>query len=125
MKTTAARPAVNVYSMVNERIMELLESGTVPWRKPWRNAEAGMPKNLVSKKEYHGINAFLLACSPYGSPYWLTYKQAVEKGGHVKKGKKSSLVVFWKWIDRKNAVDSEDVDASDSGTLVKSLFVGL
>jgi antirestriction protein ArdC len=115
MKTTAARPAVNVYEMVNQRIMELLEQGTIPWRKPW-NVETGQPKNLISKRHYHGVNAFLLACSPYGSPYWLTYKQAVEKGGHVKKGEKSSLVVFWKWIDRKGAVDSEDVDACDAGT---------
>jgi antirestriction protein ArdC len=115
MKTTAARPAVNVYSMVNQRIMELLENGTIPWRKPW-NVKAGMPKNLVSKREYHGVNAFLLGCQQYGSPWWLTFKQAVEKGGHVKKGSKSSLVVFWKWIDRKGAVDSEDVDASDSDT---------
>jgi antirestriction protein ArdC len=95
--------------------MELLEKNIVPWRKPW-NVEAGMPKNLVSKKEYRGINSLILACSPYGSPYWLTFKQAVEKGGHVKKGEKSSLVVFWKWIDRKSAVDSEDVDACDAGT---------
>ena len=115
MKTTAARPAVNVYEMVNQKIMELLEQGTVPWRKPW-NVEAGMPKNIASKKEYRGINTFLLGCQQYGSPYWMTFKQAVDKGGHVKKGEKSSLVVFWKWLDRKSAADSEDVDASDSGT---------
>ena len=111
MKTTAARPAVNVYEMVNQRILELLEQETVPWRKPW-NVEAGQPKNIVSKKEYRGINTFILGCQQYGSPYWMTYKQATDLKGHVKKGEKSSLVVFWKWIDRKSAVDSEDVDAS-------------
>jgi antirestriction protein ArdC len=99
MKTTATRPSGNVYEIVNQKILELLQNGTIPWRKPW-NAETGMPKNLVNKRHYHGVNAFLLGCSPYGSPYWLTFKQAVEKGGHVKKGSKSSLVVFWKWIDR-------------------------
>jgi antirestriction protein ArdC len=89
MKTTATRPAVNVYSMVNEKIMELLQKGTVPWRKPW-NAEANWLKNLVSGKEYKGVNVFLLGCQPYGYPYWLTFKQAQDKGGHIRKGEKSS-----------------------------------
>ena len=118
MKTTAARPAVNVYELVNQRIMVLLESGTVPWKKSWRNAEAGMPKNLVSKKEYKGINIMLLGCSPFGSQYWLTFKQATDLKGHVKKGEKSSLVVFWKWIDRTGDSEtvSDDVDGSISRT---------
>jgi antirestriction protein ArdC len=87
----------NVYEIVNNRILELLEQGTVPWRKPW-NAATGMPKNLSSKKEYRGVNVFLLSCMPYSSPYWLTYKQATEKGGKVRKGEKSTLVVFWKLL---------------------------
>ncbi len=65
---------MNVYDVVNSRIMELLESGTVPWRKTW-NAGSGMPRNICSKKEYRGINVFLLACSEFSSPYWLTFKQ--------------------------------------------------
>ena len=104
-----------VYDAVNQRILELLEQGTVPWRKPW-NVEAGMPKNIVSKKEYKGVNTFLLGCQSYSSAYWMTFKQAVDKGGHVKKGEKSSMVVFWKWMDRKSTVDTEDVDVLDSGT---------
>ena len=71
-----------VYDVVNQRIMELLENGTVPWRKTW-NAGSGYPKNMVSKKEYRGVNVFLLACMPYSSPYWMTYKQCSDKGGHV------------------------------------------
>ena len=54
----------NVYEVVNNRIIELLERGTIPWRKTW-SAGSGMPKNLVSKKEYRGINVFLLAAMPY------------------------------------------------------------
>jgi antirestriction protein ArdC len=87
----------NVYEIVNNRILELLEQGTVPWRKPW-NAATGMPRNLTSKKEYRGVNVFLLSCMPYSSPYWLTYKQATDKGGNVRKGEKSTLVVFWKLL---------------------------
>jgi antirestriction protein ArdC len=61
-----------------------------------------MPKNLLSQKEYRGINVFLLGCQQYSSPYWLTYKQATEKNGTVKKGEKSSLVVFWKLLENQN-----------------------
>jgi len=63
---------------------------------------------MVSKKEYRGINVFLLACMPYGSPYWMTYKQVTDKGGHVRKGEKSTPVVFWKWIDSKEEVGIAD-----------------
>lgn len=97
-----------VYDVVNSRIMELLEQGTVPWKKPW-NAVSNMPKNMISKKEYRGVNVFLLACMPYSSPYWMTYKQCQEKGGHVIKGSKSTPVIFWKWLDRKDA-DTTDTD---------------
>lgn len=87
--------------------MELLEQGTVPWKKPW-NADVGMPKNLVSKKEYRGVNIFMLACMPYGSPYWMTFKQIKEKGGHVRQGEKATPVIFWKWLDRSDVVDDPE-----------------
>jgi len=61
-----------------------------------------MPKNLVSKKEYRGINVFQLACQDYSSPYWLTFKQCQERGGHIKQGEKSTPVILWKWIGCKD-----------------------
>lgn len=91
-----------VYDVINSRIMELLEHGTVPWRKPWK-AESNMPKNLISRKDYRGLNVLLLSCMPYSSPYWLTFKQVQDRGGYVRKGEKSTPVVFWKWIDKKDA----------------------
>jgi antirestriction protein ArdC len=81
------------YDVVTESIIKQLESGVAPWRKPWRTE---MPANLVSKKEYRGINIFLLACQGYGSRYWLTYRQAQALGGSVRKGEHGSRVVFWK-----------------------------
>ncbi len=105
---------MNVYEIVNKRIIELLEEGTVPWRKPWKSF--GGPSNLVSKKEYRGINQFLLNCSPYSSPYWLTYKQAFQKGGHVRKGERSSLVVFWKFIEQKEKDDDSGSPASPASS---------
>jgi len=102
------------YEVVNQRIMELLESGTVPWRKTW-NAASNSPKNLISKKDYRGINVFMLACMPYSSPYWMTYKQVSDMGGQVIKGSKSCPIIFWKWFDRKDA-GGDDADTSLNGT---------
>ena len=104
-----------VYDVINSRIIEMLEQGTVPWKKPW-NALSNMPKNLCSKKEYRGINLFLLACQSYGSPYWLTFKQVQEKGGYIRRGEKSSPVIFWKWLDRQNSI-MEDNEASSTGKI--------
>jgi len=109
---------MDVYQIVTEKIVNLLEQGTIPWRKPWSTSQ-GMPKNLISKKEYRGINLFLLGCQQYSSPYWLTYKQATEKGGHIRKGEKSSLVVFWKMMDRNNVDDGADSPVSGKLPLLR------
>jgi len=98
----------NVYDLINNRILSLLEQGTIPWKKTW-NAQQGMPRNLVSKREYRGVNLFLLSCSSYGSPYWLTYKQCLDLDGHVKQGQKSTAVIFWKWIEKQEGDESNGV----------------
>lgn len=93
---------IDIYQAVTDRILETLDKGTVPWRHPIkRNAENdGLPRSMSSKKPYRGVNIFLLAMTSwakgYESAYWLTYKQAKAQGGQVRKGEKSSLVIFWK-----------------------------
>lgn len=89
---------LDVYQEVTDRIVAALEEGTIPWHKPW--AEAGAQRNLKSGKEYRGVNQLLLGLSDYGSPYWLTFRQAKDLGGSVRKGERSSLVVFWKMLKR-------------------------
>src|SRR3989304_4631952 len=96
----------DVYQIITDRIISQLEAGTVPWHKPWQAGPHGWPKNLVSKKTYRGVNVFLLSCTPYQVPYWVTFKQAKDFGGHVRKGEKSTPVVFWKWYE-KGAIDPE------------------
>jgi len=88
----------SVYDQITERIIAMLETGTVPWRKPWQ-AKAGFPRNLVSGKPYRGINVFLLHAMSYESPFWLTFKQAKALGGIVRKGEKACPVVFWKQLE--------------------------
>jgi antirestriction protein ArdC len=85
--------SASVYEIVTAKIIEKLESGVVPWRKPWQHGE---PANLISQRQYSGINKFLLGCNEYSSRFWLTFNQANRLGGRIKPGAKSSLVTFWK-----------------------------
>ena len=87
----------NGYQVITDRIIELLEGGVVPWHKPWNTSGEAM--NIVSKHPYRGINCFLLNVAGFGSPYWITLKQANKLGGNVLKGEKSTPVVFWKMIE--------------------------
>lgn len=89
----------DVYAKITARIISALREGVVPWHQPW-NAAQGRPRNLISGKPYRGINVWLLS-GQGGSPFWLTYRQAVQIGGHVKKGAKGQTVIFWKFMARK------------------------
>ena len=92
----------DVYAMVTDRVIELLERGTIPWRKPWHGANL-QPCNGKTGHQYRGINPFLLqvtqVCNGYSDHRWLTYKNAQDAGGTVRKGEKSTLVCFWKWLE--------------------------
>jgi len=83
----------NVYDWITERMIAALESGTVPWRRPWLLMNA--PANLISGKTYRGVNLFSLAIAgeKYTSRWWVTAKQARDRGGYVRKGERSSMVV--------------------------------
>jgi antirestriction protein ArdC len=99
---------VNVYDVINSRILELLENGTVPWRRGW-NVSSCMPRSLATKKEYRGINVFLLGCQEYSQPWFLTFNQIKERGGYVKQGMKASPIVFWRWMDSSDPDDKQKV----------------
>jgi antirestriction protein ArdC len=83
-----------VPEIVTENVIKQLEQGVAPWRKPWPTS---VPRNLISKKAYRGLNVFMLATQGYGSCYWLTFNQAKQLGAHVRQGEKSTLVSFWKF----------------------------
>ncbi len=100
--------ATNVYDIINRRIMELLEKGTVPWKRGW-NVTSSMPRSLATRKEYRGINVFLLASMQYAQPWFLTFNQIKERGGVIRQGEKACPIVFWKWIDRTDPEDKNKV----------------
>lgn len=87
---------MKVYEIITNIILKKLEEGTIPWQKPWNTRES-MPRNLVSKKEYQGINAFILGCQHYSSPFWLTFKQCKDLGGNIRKSAQGTPVVYWNW----------------------------
>ncbi|MEZ6081775.1 MAG: ArdC-like ssDNA-binding domain-containing protein [Pirellulaceae bacterium] len=104
----------DIYEEVTNQILELLEQGTVPWRNPIAKAGGGgWPLNLHSGKPYRGVNVFLLSAMSwargFSSDYWLTFKQARDRGGQVRKGEKSSLVVFWKQYSTEDRVTGDEV----------------
>ena len=80
------------YQIVTDLILGHLERGVVPWRCPWKR-EVGRPKNFSSRREYRGINSLLLGMTGYASPWWMTFRQAQEAGGSIRKGEKSSLIM--------------------------------
>jgi antirestriction protein ArdC len=86
---------LTIYESVTLTILNSLSAGVVPWRKPW-HSDATLPTSLATGKPYRGINSFLLGLAPYTDHRWLTFKQLQERGGQVKKGEKSTMVVFWK-----------------------------
>jgi antirestriction protein ArdC len=82
----------SVYEIVTEKIIKQLESGVAPWRKPWT---CQTPANLITQNEYRGLNVFTLASQGFPSRFWLTFNQATNLGGKIRKGEKSSPVIFW------------------------------
>lgn len=81
----------SVYEMVTDRIIKQLENGVIPWEKPWTGIRSGA-YNRITKKPYSLLNQMLLK----HEGEYATFKQWQELGGHVRKGAKSEIVVFWK-----------------------------
>ena len=109
---------IKAYERITERIVALLEQGTVPWHKPWQ-VKTGLPRNLVSKRPYRGINVFLLMAMSYESPHWLTFRQAIQLGGKVKKGEKACPVVFWK----RTKIEDQESDEPQKAPLLRLYHV--
>ena len=97
----------NVYQIVTDQILKLLEQGNVPWHRPWRQVIGDAPMN-VRGTAYRGANYFLLSALGYERPIFLTYRQATELGGNVKRGEKGWPVVYWKMLEAKNPEEPQD-----------------
>ena len=89
---------MDIYAEITNRIINQLEQGVIPWRKPW--VACGAAISYATGKPYSLLNQMLLG----KAGEYLTFKQVQSAGGRVRKGEKSHMVVFWKFL----TVEDED-----------------
>ena len=90
---------IDIHQTITNQIIEAMESARTTGRRLW-DSQPSLPMNLTTGKPYSGINIIILwgaalSCG-FTSPYWLTYKQAAERGGQVRKGEHGTHCVFYK-----------------------------
>jgi antirestriction protein ArdC len=120
---------------ITNQILEALKSGDLPpWRRPWAlDRNAGAPVNIVSKKQYRGINPLLLAISSmkhgFQSQWWATFNQWKELGGsvmrrphNVPRGQWGTNIVFWRPVT-KTETDANGEEQEDTYFLLKTYTV--
>lgn len=92
---------MNLYDEITGRIIEQLEQGIIPWQMPWIGSSNAI--SHVTGKPYSLLNQMLL-----GRPgEYITFRQCQHEGGRVRRGEKSSMVVFWKWVEQEDKESGE------------------
>ena len=87
---------MDIYAEVTSRIIDQLEQGVIPWSKPW--IASGNAISRATGKPYSLLNQMIL-----GKPgEYLTFAQCQKEGGKIRKGEKSSMIVFWKFIEQED-----------------------
>ena len=94
------------YEYITDLVLTKLKEGVVPWEHYTRLSEP--PKNMATDRPYRGINPFLLSLNGHSSPNYLTYNQAKELGGQVRKGERSSRIFFFKPLKKKDKKGNEE-----------------
>lgn len=108
----SARPArTDIYTSITDRIIADLATGTAPWRRPWTTGNPGPVSRPLrhSGEAYNGINTLLLwseaMASGYSSPTWMTFRQALALGAHVRKDERGTTIIY---ADRITRSDTDD-----------------
>ncbi|HLP81865.1 MAG TPA: strawberry notch family protein, partial [Nitrosomonas sp.] len=110
------------HEIVAENLIRQLEAGTAPWQRPWDAGESGsfLPYNPTTGNRYKGINALHLMSQDRDDQRWMTYKQASEAGGQVRKGEKGTGIQYWKFTEEHTQKDDNGNPVLDGdGNLVK------
>ena len=105
------------------KLKEQIEAGVAPWQKPWKPGESRLPKNIQTDKPYRGGNSVYLSVTQTAQGYsdnrWATYKQISEMGGQVRKGEKSTHVLFYKFDDEKKKAQEQPGTPTTEGQAEK------
>lgn len=112
----------NLYERITNQIIEQLEQGVAPWKSPYFS-KTGFPRNFLTKKEYQGINVLLLASRRFTSPYFLTFLQAKELGGCVRKGEHGSLIVKYGTYTKDDEAPAQEEDATKTRGFLRGYTV--
>lgn len=100
---------MGTYEKFAEAIVSATLASNAAWTKPWKVRQAfGLPRNALTGRDYRGCNVLMLLSRNFASREWLTYKQAAEMGGHVRKGQKGTPIFFFSMIEKKNKEEDED-----------------
>lgn len=89
-----------------EKIIGMLEQGTAPWQKPWTPAENLAPRNPATGTVYKGVNRLNLALAGYDDPRWMTLRQANDAGLTIKKGSRSTPIVYYQFTREQDKLDA-------------------
>lgn len=103
--------ARDLYADVTARILQTMEAGAVPWQRSWQSTGSGLPMNAVSERPYSGVNVLLFWLSAdrgYALPRYVTFNQAKEAGGNVRKGEHGTKVYFFKQLTVADRASGED-----------------
>lgn len=112
----------DIYTKITNEIISAIEAGAADFEMPWhRQAQAGLPRNVVTKKLYRGINALALWIirrkAGFASSYWASYLQWQSLGAQVRRGEKGATIVFYQ---RKE--EDEDVEKEDSQNQARAVI---
>ena len=100
----------DLFQEITNRMIVELEQGVIPWQKPWSGVQGAI--SHTTGKRYSLLNQMLLGCR---SGEFVTFKEAQREGGHIRKGEKASMIVFWKFLESAKRDDNGSVIIGTDG----------
>ncbi|MBV5336645.1 MAG: ArdC family protein [Deltaproteobacteria bacterium] len=105
----------DLYTRITDKIIEQLQAGTVPWIRPWAGGDDPFPRNALSQRAYRGINTIVLGLEAelqgYATNQWMTFRQANQLGGKIRKGETSVQVIWYEL----RVVENDDEEFVNTG----------
>jgi N-terminal domain of anti-restriction factor ArdC/Type IV secretory system Conjugative DNA transfer len=131
VRARAGQDRASLYDEITDKIIAELEAGRVPWVQPWGTAAAraslAIPKNASTDRQYSGVNILLLWGAAiergFTGQSWLTFRQALSLGGHVRKGERGVRIAF-STNDERTAKRVSDALGTATETLTMKNYAG-